>query len=272
MSKDELMAHAAEQLWRAKQQNRVCEPIRLLAGEAGFSLADAYQIQLLNTVKAQQSGRRIVGHKIGLTSKVVQAQLKVDQPDFGCLFDDMIYADGEGIILEHILQPRVEAEIALVLKHDLSHERHTVVDVLNAIDYVLPTIEIVGSRVRDWDISLVDTVADNASCGAVVVGSRPIKAEQLDFRRCGMVLTRQGEVVSSGTGAMCLGNPLIAAVWLANTMVEMGTPLKAGELILTGALGAMVSVNEAGVYEAQIQGLGSVTASFVASPAEGSRV
>ena len=137
------------------------------------------------------------------------------------------------------------------------------VDVLNAIDYVLPAIEIVGSRVRNWDIRLVDTVADNASCGAVVVGSRPVKVDAVDFRQCGMVLSHKGEVVSNGTGALCLGNPLIAAVWLANTMVKMGTPLQAGELVLTGALGAMVSVNEVGVYEANIQGLGSVSAAFV---------
>ena len=263
MSKAQLIAQAAEQLWQAKQQNSVCEPIRILAGDEGFSLEEAYQIQLLNTQRELAQGRRIIGDKIGLTSKVVQTQLGVDQPDFGCLFDDMIYADGEDVALSNILQPRVEAEIALVLKRDLNHERHTVVDVLNAIDYVLPAIEIVGSRVRNWDIRLVDTVADNASCGAVVVGSRPVKADAVDFRQCGMVLSHKGDVVSNGTGALCLGNPLIAAVWLANTMVKMGTPLQAGELILTGALGAMVSVSEVGVYQANIQGLGSVEAAFV---------
>ena len=175
MSKTQLIAQAAEQLWQAKQQNSVCEPIRILAGDAGFSLEEAYQIQQLNTQRELAQGRRIIGHKIGLTSKVVQTQLGVDQPDFGCLFDNMIYADGEDIALSSILQPRVEAEIALVLKRDLNHEHHTVVDILNAIDYVLPAIEIVGSRVRNWDIRLVDTVADNASCGAVVIGSRPVK-------------------------------------------------------------------------------------------------
>ena len=212
MSKTQLIAQAAEQLWQAKQQNSVCEPIRILAGDAGFSLEEAYQIQQLNTQRELAQGHRIVGHKIGLTSKVVQTQLGVDQPDFGCLFDNMIYADGEDVALSSILQPRVEAEIALVLKRDLNHEHHTVVDILNAIDYVLPAIEIVGSRVRNWDIRLVDTVADNASCGAVVIGSRPVKASAVDFRQCGMVLTHKGDVVSNGTGALCLGNPLIAAV------------------------------------------------------------
>ena len=144
MSKNHLIAQAAEQLWQAKQNSSVCDPIRELAGEAGFSLEEAYQIQLLNTQREVAQGRRIIGHKIGLTSKVVQTQLGVDQPDFGCLFDDMIYADGEDVVLSSILQPRVEAEIALVLKQDLNHERHTVVDILNAIDYVLPAIEIVG--------------------------------------------------------------------------------------------------------------------------------
>lgn len=263
MSRAHFITQAADNLWQAKQNHTVCEPIRLLAGEAGFSLEEAYQIQQINTLRECATGRRIVGHKIGLTSKVVQTQLGVDQPDFGCLFDDMVYADGEDIALASILQPRVEAEIALVLKKDLSHERHTVIDVLNAIDYVLPAIEIVGSRVRDWDIRLVDTVADNASCGALVIGSRPVKVDALDFRQCGMVLTHAGEVVSNGTGALCLGNPLVAAVWLANTMVKMGTPLQAGELVLTGALGAMVGVSQAGVYQAQIQGLGSVSAAFV---------
>ena len=115
MSKNHLIAQAAEQLWQAKQNSSVCDPIRELAGEAGFSLEEAYQIQLLNTQREVAQGRRIIGHKIGLTSKVVQTQLGVDQPDFGCLFDDMIYADGEDVVLSSILQPRVEAEIALVL-------------------------------------------------------------------------------------------------------------------------------------------------------------
>lgn len=252
----------AETLWQAKINNQPCPPIRTLVGEQSLSIADAYHIQRINIDKEVTNGKRIIGHKIGLTSKAVQKQLGVDSPDFGCLLDDMILADGDSIAVSSLLQPKIEAEIAIVLKHSLEHKKTTVLDVLNAIDYVLPAIEVVASRIQNWNIKLVDTVADNASCGTMFIGTTPIDPKNVDFRNCQMTVTHNGDTVSSGIGANCLGNPLIAATWLANTMQLNGSPLQAGEIILTGALGPMVTITEAGEYIAKIDGLGEVTATF----------
>jgi 2-keto-4-pentenoate hydratase len=152
------------------------------------------------------------------------------------LFDHMAYADGQAIPFVLTQQPKVEAEIALVLERDLPHACHTIADVLGATAYALPAIEIVGSRIENWDIRLTDTVADNASSGLFVLGSRPVKLDAFDVVGCGMVMERAGEQVSVGAGAACLGNPLNAAIWLADTMVRVGAPLRAGDIVLTGAL------------------------------------
>lgn len=255
-----LLQQAADQLWQAEKSLVACAPIRELYPD--ISVNDAYAIQKLNIDKAVAAGRRIVGHKIGLTSTVVQKQLGVDSPDFGTLLDDKVFANGDSMAVTGLMQPKVEAEIALVLKNDLAQPNLTVLDVINAIDYVLPAIEVVDSRVENWNIRLVDTVADNASYGAVFVGTTPVKPEQVDFRNCGMMLKKNGSVLSTGTGANCLGNPVIATLWLAKTMQQNQQPLKAGELILTGALGAMVTVDSEGAYQAHIQGVGDVCASF----------
>lgn len=144
----------------------------------------------------------------------------------------------------------------------LGKKNITIIDLLNAIDYMLPAIEVVASRIQDWDITLIDTIADNASCGTVFVGTTPIYSKDVDFKNCQMTMEQDSETVSSGIGANCLGNPLIAAIWLANTMQKNGSPLQAGEIILTGALGPMVTVTEAGSYIAKIEGFGEVTATF----------
>ncbi|MBL4894845.1 MAG: fumarylacetoacetate hydrolase family protein, partial [Emcibacter sp.] len=210
-----------------------------------------------------KAGRRLVGRKTGLTAKSVQAQLGVGQPDFGMLYADMAYADGEDVPLDRLLQPKVEGEIAFVLKEDLDQEQMTITDVMRAIDYAVAAIEIVGSRIADWNIKIMDTVADNASSGLYVLGTEPRQLSELDLHLCGMVIEHQGEPVSTGAGAACLGNPLNATLWLAKTMVKVGRPLKAGDTILSGALGPMVPVTGPGVYELRISGLGSVRASFV---------
>lgn len=252
---------AAQRLWDAQQSGVPCEPIRHLLGE-NASLDQAYAVQQINNERAIAAGRRVVGRKIGLTSLTVQAQLGVDQPDFGCLFADMAVAEGEQIAPSRVLQPKVEAEIALVLGSDLDQEKHTVVDVINAISYLLPAIEVVGSRIANWNIRLNDTVGDNASSSLFVLGSKPVALQEVDMIRAGMVMTLKGDVVSSGTAAACLGNPLHAAIWLADTMSRLNTPLRAGDIVLTGALGPMVPVSAGDVFCANIQGLGSVTASF----------
>ncbi|MBL8268377.1 2-keto-4-pentenoate hydratase, partial [Steroidobacter sp.] len=208
------------------------------------------------------AGRRIVGAKIGLTSQAVQKQLGVDQPDFGMLFDDMEFGDDAPIPISRLIQPKVEAEIAFVLEKDLDSERPTLAQVTTAIAYALPAIEIVDSRVRDWKISLFDTIADNASSGLYVLGGTPRKIDAIDLKLCGVRLENRGEPVSTGCGAACLGNPLNAVVWLAGTMARLGQPLRAGTTILSGALGPMVPVKAGEVYEARISGLGRVAAAF----------
>lgn len=255
----------ADALWQAQNQQpfAAVQPVReAIAALDGDALANAYRVQQINTQRQIDAGARLVGRKIGLTSVAVQKQLGVDQPDFGMLFDHMAYGDGEEIPFARTQQPKVEAEIALVLDRDLTHERHTITDILGATAYALPAIEVVGSRIAKWDIRLADTVADNASSGLFVLGSRPVKLDAFDIVGCGMVMERGSDQVSVGAGAACLGNPLNAAIWLANKMVQVGAPLRAGDIVLTGALGPMVAVNPGDVFAAHIQGLGAVRALF----------
>ncbi|MFF2808334.1 2-keto-4-pentenoate hydratase [Streptomyces sp. NPDC058000] len=249
---------AARQLLAAHATRTPCDPVRDLID----GVDEAYAVQEILARSWLAAGRRPVGRKIGLTSRSVQRQLGVNSPDFGVLFSDMAVPDGAEVPDGAVLQPRAEAEVALVLERDLTHERHTVADLLRATAFALPAIEVVGSRIRDWDISLTDTIADNASCGMYVLGNRPARLTDLDLRLCGMVLERRGEQVSTGAGAACLGHPLNAAIWLADTLVRCGQPLRAGDTVLTGALGPMVRTAPGDVLEARIEGLGDVRVAF----------
>ena len=253
----------ADRLWQAEHTNQPIPAIRdEITALGGDSIAIAYAVQQNITARRLKLGHRLVGRKIGLTSVAVQKQLGVDSPDFGALFADMAVGDGEEIAWNRLQQPKAEAEIALVLERDLVHERHTVADIISATAYAVASIEVVGSRISNWDIRLVDTVADNASSSMFVLGTRPVQLSKLDLTGCGMRMDCRGEPVSVGVGAACLGNPLNAAVWLANTMVRMGTPLKAGDVVMTGALGPMAVAKPGDVFTAQIEGLGSVSAVF----------
>ncbi|HEX5598905.1 MAG TPA: fumarylacetoacetate hydrolase family protein [Micromonosporaceae bacterium] len=252
---------AAETLRAAYESGKPCPPLRgdlLPEGD----VESAYAVQQAQVRRWVADGRRPVGAKIGLTSRVVQESLGVHQPDFGVLLADMAVPDGAEIDLGRLLQPRVEAEVAFVLGHDLPFEEVTVADVIHATDHLLPALEIVDSRVTDWDISIVDTVADNASAGLFVLGNTPRRLVDVDLRLCGMVLEQAGEPVSVGAGAACLGNPLHAVAWLAVTLARAGNPLRAGDVVLSGALGPMVPVTPGGAYEARISGLGSVRTCF----------
>jgi 2-keto-4-pentenoate hydratase len=253
-------ARLAEALQRAYRDRTPIDPIgpRL----AAHGTDGAYAVQELQTQAALAAGRRLVGRKIGLTSRSVQQQLGVDQPDYGMLFADMEIADGEVIDPRRLLQPRVEAEIAFVMERDLDDDQVSLARVTAAVAFALPAIEVVDSRIRDWKISLTDTIADNASSGAYVLGGSPRRIDALDLRLCGMVMTHVGEPVSVGCGAACLGNPLNALLWLARRMARAGRPLAAGDVVLSGALGPMVSAQAGAVYEARIEGLGSVRAHF----------
>jgi 2-keto-4-pentenoate hydratase len=251
---------AARRIRNAGKNGKPCKPVRDLFKKG--DLDAAYAVQQINTDLWMAEGRRVVGRKIGLTAKAVQAQLGVDQPDYGILYADMEVVDGDEIDSSTVLQPRAEGEIALVLDNDLIDEQLTLVDLIDAVAYAVPAIEVVGSRIAKWDINILDTIADNASSGLYVLGTRPVGLHEIDLRMCGMVMENKGEQVSVGAGVACLGNPLNAALWLARKMVDVGMPLQAGDVLMSGALGPMVGVSPGDAVEVRINGLGSVRASF----------
>ncbi|MEX2488922.1 MAG: 2-keto-4-pentenoate hydratase [Pseudomonadales bacterium] len=257
---DQEFQQAADVLRQAYAPGQPCPPVRESLKD--LSVENAYAIQQINTQYWLQQDRRLVGRKIGLTSTVVQRQLGVDQPDYGMLFADMCIPDDGEVPFDTLLQPKVEAEIALVLNRALESEQNTIADVISAVDYVLPAIEIVDSRIADWDITIVDTIADNASSGLFVLGGSPRKLDEVDLRLCGMVMERFGEQVSVGAGMACLGNPLNATVWLANVMAAAGRALQPGDIVLSGALGPMVSVSPGDIFETSISGVGTVRTRF----------
>ncbi len=260
---DQTLSTWADQLYKAEQSQRAIAPIRdQLPGEA--TVDTAYAIQDINTQRALNQGRRLVGKKIGLTSFAVQKQLGVDSPDFGMLFEDTAFQDGQTIPFQKLIQPKVEAEIALVLKSSLNQSQHSVADIIAATDYAVAAIEVVDSRIENWKISLLDTVADNASSAAFVLGSQKVNLAEVDLVNCRMQMTRADEMVSEGQGKACLDNPLNAAVWLADEMVRRGRPLKAGDIVLTGALGPMVAVQAGDEFKVEIEGFGSVSVHFSA--------
>jgi len=250
----------ADLLFEAGVTGVPCAPVRDLLPPGALDMA--YAAQEVNTRRRLDAGRRLVGRKIGLTSLAVQRQLGVDQPDYGMLFDDMAVADGWEIGIGRLIQPKVEAEVAFVLERDLDQERITIADVIHAVAFALPAIEVVDSRIADWKIGILDTIADNASSGLYVLGATPRKLETLELRSAGMAMEKAGDRVSSGSGAACLGDPLSAVLWLARTMAAVGRPLREGDTVLSGALGPMAVAGPGDLFEARIEGLGSVRAAF----------
>ncbi len=265
MIETDVLDAVADRLARAYDAFEPIAPVRSELAPGG--VAAAYAVQERVTQRWLESGRRIVGRKIGLTSEVVQRQLGVDQPDFGALFAHMCLADGELVPARAVLQPRVEAEVALVLGRDIDQPDVTLSELIRAVEFVLPAIEVVGSRITGWDISILDTVADNASSGMFVLGTRPVSPSAIELRDVQMSMTIDGKVVSEGTGAACLGHPYRAALWLARRVAAEGTPLRAGDVVMTGALGPMQPLIAGTEVVASLSGLGQVRTSLEGAPA-----
>ena len=258
------VAQAAHRLSHASASRTPCAPVRDLIGPT--DVAAAYAVQLQLNQARQAAGARVVGRKIGLTSAAVQHQLGVYRPDFGVLFDDMRVPDGGEIQVSRLLQPKVEAEIAFVLGADLAGDISP--EVLRAaVEHAVVALEIVDSRIEQWDISFADTVADNASSGLFVIGSKKLRLEDFEPREATMTMAVDGIVVSTGSGAACLGDPLLALAWLARTARDLGAPLRAGEVVLSGALGPMLPVRPGMLVRAKLadvdrRPLGHVTTYF----------
>jgi 2-keto-4-pentenoate hydratase len=254
----DVVTAAAARLRGARESGRPCPPVRDLLGSTDVELA--YRVQQANLATEFAIGRTVVGRKIGLTSPAVQQQLGVDQPDFGSLLDDMRVQGA--VPAGRLLQPKVEAEIAFVLARDLTGDLETIQDVAAAVESAYAAIEIVDSRVAGWDITIVDTVADNASSGMFTVSPTAVPLTDVDLTGARMSLARNEVVESTGTAAACLGNPLNALLWLARTARSLGEPLRAGEVVLSGALGPMVAVVPGDRVHAEIDGLGPVEVRF----------
>ena len=253
---------AATRLRDAMRAGVPCEPVRGLLGDAASPEA-GYAVQQLNTDHWLTTGRRISGHKVGLTNPAVQEQLGMDEPIWGVLYADKCRTDGDDIGGAGLIEPRVEVEVAVVLGADLDKGSHTVADVISATAYVLPALEIVDSRLA-WDITNCDMIADNAGSGLYVLGTRPVPLTAVDLRRVEMQLTINGEAAATGNGAACLGNPLNSVLWLADTMCQQGTPLQAGETIMTGSLCGMLPLTPGDAIHAEIDGVGTVSAKLSA--------
>lgn len=227
-----------------------------------MAVEDSYAIQLLQIRRRLAAGRTVVGHKVGLTSAAMQRQLGVDQPDYGHITDDMVHLEHLPIDVHAYIQPKVEPEICFVLKRELRGPGVTVPQAIAAIDFVLPAIEIIDSRIKDWKIGLLDTIADNASSGGIVLGSTPVDVHDVDLRLSGCVLVRNGEVAATGAGGAVLGSPLTSLVWLANTVGAMGVVLEAGHVVLPGSQTGAISVGPGDAVTATFGRVGSVTARF----------
>ncbi|MFW5470245.1 2-keto-4-pentenoate hydratase [Knoellia sp. CPCC 206435] len=256
---------AVERLETAARTGQPCPPVRDLIGET--DLGRAYAVQHLLAERRRAAGGRVVGRKIGLTSPAVQRQLGVDQPDFGVLFDDMDVSGLVAVPTDALLQPRIEAEVAFVLGADLVADDLDLDTVREAVDHAVAALEIVDSRVAGWDIRITDTVADNGSSALFVLGSTRLRLDEFDPVAVTMRMTADGVVVSEGNGAACLGDPLLALLWLARTAQEVGDPLRAGQVVLSGALGPMHPVTPGTTFRAEISSLGTVGVTFTADRA-----
>ncbi|WP_353952530.1 fumarylacetoacetate hydrolase family protein [Knoellia sp. S7-12] len=263
---DTAVLEAVERLESASRTGKPCPPVRDLIGES--DLERAYAVQHSLAARRRAAGARVVGRKIGLTSPAVQRQLGVEQPDFGLLFDDMNVSGLATVPTGSLLQPRVEAEVAFVLRADLDQDGLNLGTVRRAVDHAVAALEIVDSRIAGWDIRITDTVADNGSSALFVLGEKQVRLDEFDPIAVTMRMTADDVLVSEGNGAACLGDPLLALLWLARTAQEVGDPLRAGQVVLSGALGPMHSVTPGTVISAEISALGTVSVTFASDAPE----
>lgn len=257
MEKEELIQSASEQLLEAARTRITCNPVRDIIGDKDLELAYAVQ-NAVNKVRISEGAKRI-GSKIGLTSVAVQKQLGVNQPDYGTLFNTMQIANGGILSVKELMQAKAETEVAFVLGNGLDSTETSMSQLIDAIDYATASIEIVGSRVSNWNIRITDTIADNASASHFVIGNEKASLSALDLVHCSMEMKVNNEVVSTGKGEACLGSPLNAALWLTRTMAQLNQPLQKGDIILSGALGPMAPITVGDEVVASIEGLGSVS-------------
>jgi 2-oxopent-4-enoate/cis-2-oxohex-4-enoate hydratase len=256
----DLIQACGDALYDAWRERRTLTPLR--EQHPDITVADGYAIQSRYVARRLQAGERVVGKKIGVTSKPVQDLLGVYEPDFGQLTSDMVCTEADGVDLSTLIQPKAEAELAFVLERDLVGPGITATDVLRATAYVTPCFEIVDSRIRDWKIKIQDTVADNASCGVFLLGQAKGNPRKLDLTLAGMVLQRNGALFSTSAGAAVQGSPVNAVVWLANTLGRLGLPFRAGEVILSGSQSQLLTVADGDELTCHIGGLGRCTARF----------
>ena len=250
-----------DELYAALTAGKTVSPLT----SRGFDITieDAYHIQQRMLARRIEKGEKVVGKKIGVTSKAVMNMLGVGQPDFGYLLDGMVYNEGESIPMESLIQPKAEGEIAFLLNKDLMGPGLTAADILAATEGVMACFEIVDSRIQDWKIKIQDTVADNASCGVFVLGDKLVDPKKVDLSMCGMVLEKNGEIAVTGAGAATMASPVNAMVWLANTLGRLGIGLNAGDIVLSGALGAMVPVQAGDSLRCTIGGIGGCSVRFI---------
>lgn len=250
----------ATELLEAEEARQGIRP--LTEQNKNLTIEEAYQIQLEIVEKKLAQGKKIIGKKVGLTSDAMQRMLNVNEPDYGHLFDDMQIEDGGNVNVSTMIAPKVEAEIGFVLDTDLKGPNVTYLDVMMATRYIVPTLEIIDSRVADWQIKLADTVADNGSSAKVVIGNQTSTLNQVDLRTNSMVLFKNEKLIATGAGAAALGHPAGAIAWLANKLSEFDITLKKDELILPGALSGAVAVTAGDKIEAKFGSLGNVTVYF----------
>jgi 2-keto-4-pentenoate hydratase len=254
------ISKAADDLYRAQQLRTPIAPLTTTYG--AISVDDAYQIQLANISKYLAEGATVTGHKVGLSAKAMQRMLGVNEPDYGHLLDTMFAFENTEVAVDRLLQPRVEIEVAFVLKARLEGPGVSVADVVRATDFVLPAIEVVDSRIADWKITLADTIADNASSGMVALGGTPSRLDDLDIRLIGASLQCNGRVRQVGASAAVLGNPAVAVAWLANKVAGFGVALEPGHVMMPGSCTRMIPVRPGDVVRAEFDRLGYVSLSF----------